>query len=171
EMQYRVNGGSWVGTGKVATGNQFIDFPAETFLNGTSVEWQVRTWGDHLVASPWSSIAVVNVSARPAVTILYPEDSGGPSVHFSSSLTVQWEYFDPESTTQTAVRLRLEDANGTAVWGSTLTMASTEYEIPYKLADQATYTVIVSVRDAAGLWSYEASEDFSVEYAKPPAPT
>ncbi|WJZ27825.1 virion structural protein [Arthrobacter phage 1191A] len=171
ELQYRVDNGAWVGTGKVVSGDESLAFPADTFTNGTVVEWQVRTWGDHASASPWSQIAVVTVSARPSATIIFPDGSAGTPVVLSSSLAVEWEYFDPESTTQTAVRLRLDDANGAQVWAATLSMASTIYEIPYVLADGASYTVSVSVRDAAGLWSYDTSQDFNVTYAKPPAPS
>lgn len=170
EMQYRVDGGAWVGTGKVLSGNEYIDFPADTFENNTTIEWQVRTWGEHANSSAWSSLAVVVMSARPAATIIVPDGSAGTPTVISSTLTTEWDYFDPEDTTQTNVRLRLDDANGSQVWSATLNMASTSYEIPYILTDGGSYSITVSVRDAAGLWSYEATQQFDVAYAKPPTP-
>lgn len=165
ELEYRVNGGAWVGSGKVASESSSRILPADTVENGAAFEWHVRTWGDHASASAWSQIATITMSARPAVTIDAPV-----GVVESSRVTAVWSYFDPESTIQTAARLRLLDATGAEVWGSTLTTAATEHLIPYTVADGAAYTLAVSVRDGSGLWSVETSETFSVLYAKPPSP-
>ena len=170
ELDYRVDGGPWIGTGKVASGNSSHEFAPDTFDNGTGLEWRVRTWGAHANPSTYSAISVVTVSARPSVTILVPDGETGTPVVASSSLTAEWEYFDPEDTLQTMVRLSLEDANDATVWSETLAMSSTSYQIPYALADGASFTLSISVRDAAGLWSYPAQQGFDVVYAKPPAP-
>lgn len=171
QLRYRVNGGAWVDTGKTSSGAERHEFPTGTFDNGTSVEWQVRTWGDHADASPWSQLAVVSLSARPAATITSPAspDETTPIVD-SSRLTAEWEYFDPEETTQIGARLRLEDANGSPVWSVTLNTAATTYPIPYTLSDGGTYTLVLAVRDSSGLWSYDTTQTFEVVYAKPPAP-
>lgn len=171
ELDYRVNGGAWVGTGKVTSENPFHEFAPDTFENGTTLEWRVRTWGAHANPSPYSTITVVTVSSRPSVTILVPNGEEGTPTVTSSSLTAEWEYFDPEDTLQTMVRLALSDANNSTVWAETLSMSSTSYQIPYALADGASYGLSVSVRDAAGLWSYPAQQPFDVVYAKPPVPT
>lgn len=170
ELDYRVNGGPWIGTGKVASGDSFHEFAPDAFENGTGLEWRVRTWGAHANPSTYSAISVVTVSSRPSVTILVPDGETGTPVVASSSLTAEWEYFDPEDTLQTMVRLSLEDANDSTVWSETLAMSSTSYQIPYTLADGASFTLSISVRDAAGLWSYPAQQGFDVVYAKPPAP-
>lgn len=171
ELRHRVNGGAWVGTGKVGSGNEYRDYPSGTFDNGTTVEWQVRTWGDHANASPWSQLAVVNVSERPAATITFPSSGDGSvPVVDSSTMTAQWDYFDPEESTQLGARIRLEDANGTTLWMVTLNTSSNSYAIPYTLSDGGHYRLVVSVRDSSGLWSYEATQDFDVAYAKPAAP-
>lgn len=170
ELDYRVDGGPWVGTGKVASGISSHEFQPDTFENGTGLEWRVRTWGAHTTPSTYSAISVVTVSSRPSVTILVPDGETGTPVVASSSLTAEWEYFDPEDTLQTMARLSLDDANNSTVWSETLAMSSTSYQIPYALADGASFTLSISVRDAAGLWSYPAQQGFDVVYAKPPAP-
>lgn len=171
QLRWRADGGAWVDSGKVVSGLSSLNFAANTFFNGTQVEWQVRTWGDHADPSPYSTIAVVAMSSRPSATILYPDGSAGTPVVQSSGITAAWDYFDPETTTQSSVRLRIEDANGGTAWTRTLNSSVTSYRIPYTLVDQSTYTLVVSVRDGSGLWSFETEQEFFVSYAKPPAPT
>lgn len=166
EFQYRLNGGAWVGTGKRVSGTSSHALVAGTLTNGATLQWQVRTWGDFASASPWSAIAVVTLSARPAATILTP----GPRVD-SSQVVVQWGYFDPEGTPQTNTRLRLEDSSGSSVYSTTRSGTSTTFTIPYSVADGASYTLAVAVRDGDGVWSQEALQSFSVTYAKPPTPS
>jgi len=170
ELRYRVDGGAWVTITDMASGFSRRTFAADTFTNGSSLEWQVRTWGAHADPSPWSSIAVVTVSSRPSVTIVSPDGSAGIPVIDSSSITVDWDYFDPENTTQTSVRLSLQTLDGETVWATTRNMASTAYTIPYRIADGASYVLVVSVRDGSGLWSYETTQQFSVTYSIPPVP-
>ena len=88
----------------------------------------------------------------------------------TSTITAAWEYFDPESTTQTGVRIRIEDANNSPLWSTSIATNGTEYPIPYTLADQAMYVLVVSSRDSSGMWSFEATQQFYVSYAKPPIP-
>lgn len=171
ELRHRTDGGTWVTITDMASGFERRTFAEGTFTNGTTLEWQVRTWGAHVDPSAWSAIAVVTISARPSATIITPDGSTGTPNILSSDLLVEWDYFDPETTNQTGVRIRLDDANGEQVWASTLNMSSTGYDVPYRLADGASYTVSVSVRDASGLWSAESAQPFNVTYAKPPAPT
>lgn len=166
ELQYRLNGGAWVGTGKRVSGTSSHALAAGTLTNGATLQWQVRTWGDFASASPWSAIAVVTLSARPAVTILSPGDQVD-----SSQVVAKWAYFDPESTTQTGARLRLEDGSGSTVYSTTRSTAATTFTIPYTVADGATYTLVVAIRDGDGVWSHEASQEFTVSYAKPPTPS
>lgn len=54
--------------------------------NGESIEWQVRTQGDHANFGPWSSIAEFGVVARPIVAITAPA-SGATIAAASTDLT------------------------------------------------------------------------------------
>lgn len=169
ELQWRVLGGStWTTTGKTTAAGYSKVFPAGTFTNGTTIEWQVRTWGDYATApaySPWSSTSILTLSARPAATITQPESEVN-----SSNATIEWLFFDNEDSTQTSFRIRLEDSNGETVYNHTGNGSDTTYTIPLTVADAGEYTVYVSVRDGDGVWSLESAQVFTVNYADPPAP-
>lgn len=169
ELRYRKLGTStWTTTGKVTSPVSERLIPADTFTNGDVIEWQVRTWGEYAVEpsySPWSATAVITFSARPAATILSP----GPEV-ISSRVAAEWAFFDEEDSTQTAYRVRLEDELGTVVYSNTVNGSATSTTLPVIVADGATYTFYLSVRDGDGVWSVEASQVFVVDYADPVSP-
>lgn len=169
EVQYRVLGTTpWTQTGKIVSGTSSRVIAANTFLNGDTMEWQVRTWGEYATApaySPWSSTAILTMSARPAATITTPL-----GIADSSRVTVEWLFFDNEGSAQTSYRVRLEDELGSVIHNKTANGAETSYVIPSPVADGATYTVFVSVRDGDGVWSVESSQVFTVDYADPPVP-
>lgn len=165
ELRYRIGAGEWVTTGKVASAVSSRAIAAGTLTNGTVVEWQVRTWGEFPTESPWSQSAVVQLSARPVVTITEPG-----AVGLSSRITLRWLYFDGEGEAQTSYRIRLEDEGGSPVWAATGSGDATQYLIPHPVAEGEAYTVFLAARDGAGVWSDEASQAFTVDYADPVAP-
>ena len=168
EVQYRVDGGSWTTTGKVTSVDALRLVAAGTWTNGHSVEWQVRTWGAHATASPWSPMAVFPTSTTPTVSINTP-DGVGPVV--ASRLTVDWGYYQEQGSPQAQWKAELRDAGGAVMQtlsgnGDTSTVTFTT-----PILDGRTYTVVVSGRSAAGLWSIEDSQTFAVDYPEPPQPT
>lgn len=167
EHRYRVVGASaWTSSGKIASRTQARTFAANTFSNGRTYEWMVRTWGDHADASPWSAAAVYRTSAAPSATVTTP----GQTV-ISARTTASWTYYDPEGTAQSAYRVRLETSDGIELYSVTRTSSASSHEIPTVLADQSSYVLFVAVRDGEGVWSAESQLVFSVEYAQPGAPT
>lgn len=66
EVQHRLAGAtSWTTTGKVASASTSYSLPANTYLDGQTVEWQVRTWGADPVESPWSELATFTTVVTP----------------------------------------------------------------------------------------------------------
>jgi len=166
ELRWRFQGdSSWTSSGTVVSGTSARTIPADTWSNGQTVEWQVRTWGDHATASPYSAIALLQTSERPSATIDVP----GETV-IGTRTDLSWTYFDPEGSSQSSYRAKLLAGAGTTgdvLWqksGSTASSAS----VDYRLEDGATYTAVVEVRDGLGLWSLPSTQVFTVEYANPP---
>lgn len=163
ELQYRPQGGTWTGTGKTTTSRTSHPLPADTFTNGQSIEWQVRTWGEHADPSPWSALAVFGTSARPTATVLAPVGTLE-----GSEITVLWAFYDSEDSAQTQARVALYDAAGDRLEYQTILGPRTSLRLATRAQDGQTYTVTVQVRDSAGVWSLEARETITVSYAAPP---
>jgi len=168
QVRYREVGASeWTTLDEVTSAASELVIEAGTFDNGLVVEWQVRTWGQHATASPWSATATFTTSARPGVVIVTPEPD---STVASSHITVEWTYYDAEETEQAAYRIRLLDADDEVVWSASGVGDATSHEVPYTLDDDTAYRIEVEAADSDGLWSVPAEAAFEVMYARPPIP-
>lgn len=169
EIQYRVGTGAWVSTGKINSTVSARTFPANTFTNGVTINWQVRTYGGYATApaySPWSTVVVNNTSTRPTVVIQSPTGTVDTSV-----LTVRWAYYDQESTPQSQWRATLLSGTGEAL--ETRSGAGTTSTATFKasIADGSVYGIRVEVRDGHGMWSAPEETSIVVEYALPEKPS
>lgn len=127
--------------------------------------WKVRTKGDHVDWSPWSPTSTFYKSARPTVVF----DTTDPSWGTSSTLTLVWNYYDPEGTTQSAWEATLATGGGVlesrSGSGSTGTMAFNR-----AVEDGVSYTPSLRVRDGDGVWSEWETSPLTIDYAPPPTP-
>lgn len=167
DLRWRVDGGAWVTTGKTTSTSSSRTIPADTWENGSTVEWQVRTWGLHADASPWSATAALTLSATPTVAIATPADGG---VWESSALTVEWAYYQQQGSAQSQWRVTLTQG-GAQLEQRTGSGTAASVALSTTLLDGGTYTIAVEVRSAAGVWSVPDTATITVEYAKPPAAT
>lgn len=165
ELEWRAAGDTtWTTTGKITSGASARDFPAGTFINGSSYEWHVRTWGVHPDAGPYSATATFTASAPPSVTITDPA-----AVLGASRVTAEWEYFDEEGTAQSAWEAVLIAA-GNDIETLSGSGASTSATFTTRLADDTDYQVLVRVRDGASLWSEWDTVTFTTDFPPPPKP-
>lgn len=164
ELRHRPQGGTWTTTGKTSSPAARHAIPADTWVNGQSIEWQVRTWGDHADPSLWSALAVVGTSARPTATILSPEGTLNGSV-----LTVQWAFYDSEDSQQASARVSLYDAEDALLERQSIVGSALSYRFRTKVQDGQEYRLGIQVMDAAGVWSLEAQQVIPVAYASPPS--
>lgn len=174
EAQWRSsadNGATWSGyttTGKVTSTTQSRTWAANTFPQNQLIERQVRTWGQHATASPWSDAAQFRTTARPTTGISSPTVG---QVMQSKTVKVVWTYSDTEGSAQSSYRVFLYSADGAETLGSwTGSGSASEFTLPYELEDDTSYQVGVQVRDGVGLWSSIAVASFSVDYLPPPVP-
>lgn len=166
EVRWRQGGATeWSGTPKTAaTGSKHI-VPAGLWPAGKTVEWQVRTWGQHADPSRWSAVCLTAVSERPSATITAPAEAA----FVSSRVQVRWAFFDPDGGGQDQYRVSLYAADGsTVLWQVARASAWTIADVDHVLQDGMSYVVGVQVADGVGLWSEEARQQIDVTYAPPP---
>lgn len=157
ELQYRVNGGSWV----VLTGTTAQTRSVTALGVSGTVEWQVRTKGQHASFGPWSAVWTFTLASQPTVLVSTPS-----GVYGSSRLTVVWAYanVDASGQAQYESELRrdgnlLEQRNGTTSAGTAVYSTS--------LTDRTTYTLRLRVRSGTGLWSDWTTIEFLTEFPLP----
>lgn len=170
EIQWRpVATTTWTTTGKVASTTSSKAWAANTWANGQTIEWQVRTWGQNATAGPWSASGTLTLSSRPTATITSPADGVAWD---SARLRLDWTYGDAEGQVQTGWKVNLYDGDGAVLETLTGADGTTEVRFATRLADGGTYSVDVTVRDSTGLWA--AAPDvqvFATDFAQLPTPT
>ena len=172
EVRWRLVGATeWVSMGQQSgTATSVTIQPGSTspaMANGTSVEFQVRTRGESASWSAWSPSRILATSGTPQATILSP--ANGDTVA-SSILTIAWAFFDPEGAPQASWAASLLDSDGMAVEQTGEAGPDTQATFATTLDDDSTYSVYLTVWDAAGLASPPAIIQISVKYTLPPAP-
>jgi len=171
EYRYRVSEddgvtfGAWVSTGQVLSAVSAYLVPAATWTNGTLVERQVRTWGEADDPSPWSDGALRAISSQPPTEIVAPGD-----VLDTSTITLEWQFFDAESSPQSKYLAHLyavDDSLIESLSGDGDTMSVT---FGTRAEDGQSYRVTVEAADGTLHWSDPAEQVFTVDYAEPPQP-
>jgi hypothetical protein len=168
EIQWRpVATTTWTTTGKVTSTASSRLFAANTWTNGQTIEWQVRTWGQHATASAWSASGTLTLSTRPTATITEPADGVAWD---SARIRVSWTYGDAEGQAQTAWKANLYAGDGSILESLAGADNTTTVYFATRLADGGSYSVDVSVRDSTGLWSAAETQVFATDFAALPIP-
>lgn len=168
EVQYSTDGGSaWTTTGKVVSTASSWTMPASTLANGPDVTWQVRTWGVHATASPWSASAVFQTSTTPTTTINSPSSG----VLTTSVLDVVWAYNDAEASPQAHWDVELRTDAGALIEAKSGDDASTSTTLATVVTDGSSYVLRVQVRDGDGLTSAWAEKALVADFTPPAMPT
>lgn len=166
-----VGAGTWTEHTAVSWSNQVAAF-ATTFTrlgitptNGQSYEWQVRTWGVNATAGAWSATATFGLSEPPDASIVAPDTTLAASL-----LTVEWTYFDTESTAQSRWEASLS-LDGEILEARSGSGEDTSATFSTRLTDATEYQVSVRVRDGAGVWSAWDTSTFTTDFPAPSTPT
>jgi hypothetical protein len=174
EAQYRVVGaGSWTSVAKTTSALSEHALSAGTLTNGNTYEWQVKTYGQHVTGSAWSSSATFVASAKPVAAITSPATDGASYV--TATLAVTWTYSDAEAKAQTAYRATLygdaSGVHGPILEAVEIASAVVTHTFTYSMTNTTTYHVGVSVRDGDNLWGDEVLRRFVVAFVAPMTPT
>lgn len=164
DLQWRQQGaGSWNSV-TIPGSNNYWDAPANTFPYG-SIEWQVRTYDQDGVASPYSAQVAFFAGNKPTQPVISSPVNGA---NISSSRpAIQWT-----SLEQTKYQARAVDAfSGQTVWDSGEVNSPVKAAtIGVDLTNGKSYRLEVRIKNADGLWSSWASITVNVNYTTPPRP-
>jgi hypothetical protein len=163
DLQWRLQGSpTWNTISQVST-NQYWDAPVNTFPKGT-IEWQVRTYDQAGLSSPYSNVVTFSAGDKPAnPTITSPLNN---SVIAVANPTVQWS-----SVGQTDYHLKVFDSANTLVWESIKSSTNKAETVLYNLVNGAANRIEMAIKNADGLWSDFVTVNITVSYTQPPMAT
>lgn len=162
DLQWRLQGAQTWNTVSQVTTNQYWDAPANTFPKGI-IEWQVRTYDQAGLSSPYSNIQTFfagDKPANPAIT----DPAIGATIPVANPV-VQWS-----SVGQTAYYVKLLDSNDNLLWEVQANSTNKAQTIQYNLANNTDYKIQVAIKNADGIWSDFVSVNIHVSYTPPAVP-
>lgn len=163
DLQWRLQGYATWNTVSQVTINQYYEVPANTFPKGV-IEWQVRTYDQAGLSSPYSSISVFNTGDKPSNPTI-TEPTNGAIVPIANP-TVQWS-----SVGQTGYHLKILDINNNLLWETIKTSTNKAETIQYSLENESDYKILLAIKNADGLWSDFVTIQILVSYTPPAKPT
>ena len=157
-FRYRARGATNWTTITRTTPQEFTYLPADSLPLGV-IEWQVMTFDQEDLQSPWSNIAIFNaVDPTNAPVILTP--GAGEAINVARPV-FQWS-----STEQTAYHIQVLQGS-TVLWENERTSTNKAQTIGIDLANDTNYTFRVRVKGAGGLWSSWAAVDVRTSFTPP----
>lgn len=166
-LQHRLAGTTtWTTVGPTTSGVSSYTLPANTYATGAAFEWRALTYGLHADPGPYSSVATVQISSTPGVSISSPATG---SVVTSTSTTVSWTFSDPDGDPQGSWEATLLGGDGAVLETRSGSDTASSTTFAYRLQETA-YSIQVRVRDSRGLWSTPDVVSFTVAYPLPPTP-
>lgn len=140
---------------------EFFLANADQFPLGT-IEWQVRTYDQQQLVSPWSEIAIfesVNPTDRP--TIISP--TNGESVVVSNPV-LEWSSIDQQAFQYQVL------SGETVLFDVTRNNTNKAETIYFDLDNNMDYAIQVRIQGANGLWSDWASVNIHTSFTVAPMP-
>jgi len=155
-----------------ATANNYYEFAAETFANGTTYYWKVKTWGSHADGSSWSDTSTFKAISKPEAVLTVPDTE---TAYTQSILIAQWTYTDINDLDQSQYIIGLYDENDVLLEQKTGTSIVADegtdtVTFDYKLENATNYYVTLQVRNSEFLLSAEVKNEFTTLFQKPSIP-
>lgn len=142
--------------------NQQSHFMGANSVPAGVIEWQVRTYDQMDLVSPWSNIQIFNaVEPTDAPIIIRPEQ--GQQINEARPV-IQWS-----STDQTQYEIQVLSGS-TVIWETTKTSGNKAQTIGIDLENNKDYQFRLRVRGAAGLWSAWQTVNVATSFTPPPTP-
>jgi TGF-beta propeptide len=164
DLQWRVQGSPTWNTVTQATTNNYYDMPAGTLPKST-IEWQVRTYDQAGLPSPYSALQVFIAGDKPPTPTITGPVNG--SVVPVSKPVVQWSSVD-----QAAYQVNVLNASGsTTLWTTgQVNSGNKAVTVGIDLENNTDYRIQTLVRGAEGIWSNAAVSNINVSYTPPALP-
>ena len=162
-VQAKVNAGSYADLINDSSTTSSYTVSAATWSNGDTITWKVATAGQNGTLGSYSAESTITLSAVPTVTI-----NTHDATYVTSSLVIEWGYFQAQSSAQATWEARLYDSDAALLESISGTTEVTG-TFTTVIEDGASYTVKMTVTSAAGLTSTEDTQAFDVVYSLPAA--
>lgn len=162
ELRYRKRGASTWETVKQSTPNEFYYFYNNFFAAG-AYEWQIRTYDQQGLESPWSSTAAFEAAdptAKPV--ILRPANN---SIVTESRPVITWS-----ATDQVLYQLSVTDSDGYELYDFERYSTNRAETLGLTLENGQSYKIRLRTMDSKGLLTAWAEANISVEFTPPPQP-
>jgi|GEM_PF-1812764 len=162
DLQWRKQGDTTWNTISQATPDQYWDAPANTFPKG-EIEWQVRTYDQAGLSSPFSNIQTFFAGDKPANPTITNITDG--SIVPVATPVVQWS-----SVGQTAYHVKVLESNDDLLWELQANSANKAQTILYALQNNTDYKIQLAIKNADGILSDFVSVNIHVSYTPPAFP-
>lgn len=126
------------------------------------IEWQVMTYDQASLPSPWSNVAVFSsAEATNAPVITQP----------TNPASVQRPVIEWTNTAQQSYQIVIEDSFGAILWDTGEVVSTVKARtVGIDLINGATYKIKLRIKDAGGLFSSFAEKTITVSYTPPAKP-
>ena len=160
-LRWRLQGDSTWNNIADTTTSTFDYLPPNTFPAGL-IEWQVRTYDQGSLASPWSSLGVfLSTEKTDAPTIVSPTAG---EIITQETFAIAWS-----SSDQAEYDVEILEGSSTH-WSVSRVSGNKAVTIANPLINNTQYTARVRVRSEDGLWSDWAENPFFTSFTTPPQP-
>lgn len=160
DLQWRKQGVANWNTVTQSTTNTFYDMPVNALPIG-AIEWQVRTYDQEGLSSPFASIVVFNAANKPEpAQFVTPVDGAIVPV---ANPVVQWSH---PSQIEYWVRV-LDESDNTVLFEEKKVSVNKATTVKYNLANNTKYKVQVAIKDSYGLYSDFTTSNITVSYTPP----
>ncbi|MFT4415327.1 DNRLRE domain-containing protein [Fredinandcohnia humi] len=157
DLHWRLQGATTWNEITRTTVNNYYDMPSNTFPDGV-IEWQVRTYDQVGVSSPYSNLTVFNTGNKPTKpTITAP----------SSPVNVANPVLQWSSVGQVVYKIQVLDTNNSVLWEITRASGNKAETISYNLQNNTNYKLQVAIQNSSGLWSDYSVLEIAVSYTPP----
>jgi len=156
---------------EIVTSTEAFNLIANSFKNGNTFDYQVKTWGEFATGSAWSDTATFITTSTPVANITTPS----VDAYAYSELTMEWDYTQSEGNDQVQYIAKLYDENDllleSKTVSSTITSGNTgSCTFDYPLGNNTNYKVTLTVQEQNGLWSELSEVEFTTEFLQPMQP-
>lgn len=158
DLRWKMQASTTWNTVSQTTGNTYYTMNANAFTNGI-VEWQVRTYNRHNMASEWaeSQFVVIGKPGNPVIS----------GVRNDAMTEITWNANKAE---ESAARVKIKKA-GVLVYDSGVIPGGIEdAHKPDLILDNGNYVALLSISNMYDMWSNEISYPFTISNTKPPTP-
>lgn len=162
DLQWRKQGTATWNLITQMSSNQYYDFSANAFPRGV-IEWQVKTYDQNNLESPWSPVALFYVVQKPSAPVI---TSPVNNAEISTPVpTITWT-----SAEQVEYNLQVLDSSNNLLWETTQTSLDKSKQVEYSLFNNSNYKIRVRIKNGDNYWSDFSEITIKTKYTDPPRP-